>query len=379
MTPQRPRCRRLALLLAGLLAASSMALPASADFDYEVYDGSFDELPVFSGLTPIATGQSSTISLGVTSQTDTFALVFTNTLNAPTTGEYEFFTNSDDGSRLYIDGSLVVDNDGLHGARVRTGATTLTAGTHTLRVEFFEKTGGQVLEVGYKTGNPDYEPIPADGQLAFIQLDPADYGLWGPVITWPHIAISAANLPDGRVLSWSSTETNAFPSGPTFTHASVFDPVGESFLNVDSNFHDMFCAGISTLESGVIVAAGGNPSDRRTSSFDPATLTWNALSDMNDLRWYGTNVTLPDNTIWATFAKDAGNRSERYDPATDTWTQTPNANMQTLVSEQSAINAAPNPSGALGQEWWAHMAEESFLWLGTPDTVIKKAGKKVAW
>ena len=56
----------------------------------------------------------------------------------------------------------------------------------------------------------------------------------------------------------------------------------ESFITVDNNFHDMFCAGISTLESGVIVASGGNPSDRSTSSFDPVTLSWSPLADMND-------------------------------------------------------------------------------------------------
>src|SRR5690606_37228239 len=203
---------------------------------------------------------------------------------------------------------------------------------------------------------PDFQPIPSNGQLGFTSANESEFGQWGPVIQWPHIAISAANLPDGRVLSWSSTETNAFPSGPTFTHASVFDPETGTFLDADSNFHDMFCAGISTLENGTIVASGGNPSDRRTSAFNPATLAWSPLSNMIDLRWYATNVTMPDNRIFASFGKDAGNRSEIYVSTTNTWTPTPNANMQTLVSEQNAINAATNPGNALTQEWWAHLA-----------------------
>jgi YVTN family beta-propeller protein len=346
----------LPLSLAAHVLCLALALPAAANFQYQVYDGSWDALPNFGALTPIASGQSSTIRLTVTSQTDTFGLVFTNSLQVPTTGDYEFFTNSDDGSRLYIDGQLVVDNDELHGPLVVANSVTLSAGEHTLRVEFFEKTGGEVLEVGYRTGNPSYQPIPANGQLSFVATDRSTIGDWGPVIPWPEIAISAANLPDGRVLTWSSTETNAFPSGPTFTHASVFDPVTATFLAVDSDFHDMFCAGVASLEDGTIVASGGNPSDRRTSSFDPDTLSWSPLADMIDFRWYGANVTLPDNTIFATFAKDAGNRSEVYDPATDTWTPRPNANMQTLVTEQNAIQAAANPTGAFSQEWWAHIA-----------------------
>lgn len=343
-------------LVAGLVSALVFALPASADFDYQVYDGSFDILPDFTVLVPIASGQSPTIALSVTTQTDTFGLVFTNQLNSPSAGDFEFFTNSDDGSRLYVDGGLVVDNDGLHASKLVSATVTLAAGVHSLRVEFFEKTGGQVLDVGYRTGNPAYEPIPADGQLSVVAVNESEVGVWGPVIPWPEIAISAANLPDGRVVTWSSTETNAFPSGPTFTHASVFDPATELFLTVDNNFHDMFCAGIATLESGVIVASGGNPSDRRSSSFNPATLSWSPNADMNDLRWYSANAVLPNNTIFASFAKDAGNRSEVYDPATNTWTPTPNANMQTLVDEQNAIQAAPNPSDALSQEWWAHIA-----------------------
>ena len=350
---RRPRTPRLAASLAVLL---TVLLPgaASADFAWEFYDGTFSELADVPFGSPDSTGTSSTIDL--LGQTDTFALVFTNTVTIPTSGDYEFFTNSDDGSRIYIDGNLVVDNDGLHAPVTVANVVTLNAGTYPLRVEFFERTGGQVLDVGYRTGNPSYEPIPADGVLSYTSQNESEFGSWGAVIQWPEIAISAANLPDGRVLTWSSTETNAFPSGPTFTHASVFDPSDESFVSVDSNFHDMFCAGISSLEDGTIVAAGGNPSDRRTSAFDPATLSWSALSDMIDLRWYGTNVTLPNNTIWATFAKDAGNRSEVYDPATDTWTATPNANMQVLVDEQNAINNAPDPTGALNHEWWAHMA-----------------------
>jgi YVTN family beta-propeller protein len=343
----------LILLLAGGAGAASSA---RADFDFEVYSGTWDFLPDFTALTPVATGTSTAIGVGVTGLTDHFGLVFTQTIQVPTSGQYEWRTNSDDGSKLYIDGALVVDNDGLHAPRAVASSTQLTAGSHSLRVEFFEKGGGQVIEVGYRTGGSSFDPVPADGELIWIGSEPSIYGEWGGVIQWPEIAISAASLPDGRVLTWSSTETNAFPSGSDFTHASVFDPVTETFVSVDSNFHDMFCAGISTLENGTIVASGGNPYDRKTSMFDPATLTWSPLAEMIDQRWYASNVTLPNNKIFSTFGKQAGDRSELYDPLTDSWTATPNATMATLVSEQNAINAAPNPTGAFTQEWWAHIA-----------------------
>jgi len=349
---------RLRVLFSACAALVVLAFgpPAAADFQYQVYTGSWSVLPNFSALTPTATGQSTTISVTVTPLADNFGLVFTNTINVPVAGSYEFQTNSDDGSRLLIDGVVVVNNDGLHGPLAVQGSRVLSAGSHTLRVEFFEQGGGQLIEVGYRTGLPTFQPIPANGQLAYASSNESQIGRWGPVIQWPEIAISVANLPDGRVVSWSSTETDAFPSGPTFTHASVFDPTTESFVPVDNNFHDMFCAGISTLENGTIVASGGNPYDRRTSSFNPATLAWAPLANMIDQRWYGANVTLPNNTIFSTFAQASGNRSEVYDPRTNTWTARPNANMQTLVNEQNTINAAANPTGALNLEWWSHIA-----------------------
>jgi len=67
-------------------------------------------------------------------------------------------------------------------------------------------------------------------------------GSWGPVIDWPHVPVSIANLPDGRLLSWSSSEVDAFPSGnPEFTYATVWDPASGGFTDVSHSGHDMFC------------------------------------------------------------------------------------------------------------------------------------------
>ncbi|TNC79543.1 MAG: hypothetical protein C9356_18595 [Oleiphilus sp.] len=345
-------------LLARICLYSFLFLPfaANAQFDYRLYHGNFNQLPDFSALTPVETGLSNQISTSVSDQSDYYALVFTKDIQVDVAQTYYFQTNSDDGSKLYIDDILVVNNDGLHAPVLVEGSIDLSPGTYALKVEFFEKTGGAVLDVAYRAEGNGYAPIPANGVLNGIVPGKADVGEWGPVIQWPHIAISAANLPDGRVLSWSSTEVNAFPSNREYTHATVFDPTTATFQTVDSNFHDMFCAGISILEDGVIVASGGNPDDSRTSSFDPETMTWSPLSDMNDRRWYGTNLTLPNNQIFSTWAKTANNRSEIYDPLTDTWNRSLNTDMQTLVNEQNAINSAPNLSGALNSEWWAHMA-----------------------
>ena len=351
-----PACLRACFRCGFIFAAIAYSSVAWSQFNYRVYNGSFDFLPDFSSLTPVSSGVSDTVDVSVRNVNDNFALVFTNQISVTEAATYEFRTTSDDGSRLYIENTVVVDNDGLHPPVTVTGQIFLNPGSYSLRIEFFEKGGGETLDVVYRVANGVFAAIPPDGQLVGNAPGKADIGEWGPVIDWPHIAISAANLPDGRVLTWSSTETNAFPANREFTHSAVFNPEDNSFLTTDSNFHDMFCAGISTLENGTIVASGGNPDDSRTSMFDPDSLAWSPLTDMNDRRWYGTNLTLPNNQVFSTFAKSSGNRSEIFDPETNNWNRTPNADMQILVNEQNAINAAANPTGALNMEWWAHMA-----------------------
>ena len=78
----------------------------------------------------------------------------------PTIGVYTFSTSSDDGSRLYIADSLVVDNDGLHGMQEAKGVIALSAGYHSIRVTFFEKTGGDGLKVYYSGAGNQRQEIP---------------------------------------------------------------------------------------------------------------------------------------------------------------------------------------------------------------------------
>ncbi len=79
--------------------------------------------------------------------TDTFAAHGSCSLVVPSDGTYTFGARSDDGSRLRIDGTQVVDNDGLHGSQDRFGSIMLTAGHHTLDLMMFENFGAARVEV----------------------------------------------------------------------------------------------------------------------------------------------------------------------------------------------------------------------------------------
>ena len=73
---------------------------------------------------------------------------FTTTLTITTAVTYTFRTASDVGSHLFLDGVQIVNNDGLHGTVTVTSAgQVLTAGTYTLEATFFERTGGNTMDV----------------------------------------------------------------------------------------------------------------------------------------------------------------------------------------------------------------------------------------
>ena len=80
---------------------------------------------------------------------DAFALRFTGMVQVPKTGKYTFFIASDDGSRVYLDDKLLIDNDGLHGMVEKTGAVDLLAGSHPIIVTYFDNGGGDGLEVAW--------------------------------------------------------------------------------------------------------------------------------------------------------------------------------------------------------------------------------------
>jgi hypothetical protein len=364
---------RIAPLAAWLAFAWLAAGPARADFAYNYYEGSWSSIPDFDSMTPVDSGLTPTVDLSMipAGRTYEFGLEFTGTLIVQQAGTYAFSTTSDDGSDLQIDGQLVVDNNGVHTAQKRTGSIALAAGQHPIKIRYFEAYNDQSLQVTWTPPSGAEQAIPPE-RVDSGQPSPSQAGRWSTVIPWPHIAIYAAALADGRVLTWSSNAVNDFRAEVQYTHAALYDPATGAFTTVDNSFHDMFCAGVSTLEDGRIVASGGNPYDTRASAFNPATLEWQTLANMNFNRWYNTNLTLPDNEVFATFPNAAGNTSERYDPAQNTWTQTPGADMQDLVNEMNADNGETPVNNGTGVQWLGHMAV-------TPDGRVIHGGPTQTW
>ena len=169
---------------------------------------------------------------------------------------------------------------------------------------------------------------------------PADritLGEWSAIIPWtPHIPVSAANLPDGRVLTFASDERTAFPSGPRFTYAATWNPATGQFVEYNRPTHDMFCAGIATLLDGRVIVNGGNFAAYESSLFDWRVNTWASTPNMNDSRWYNTTVALPNGRAWTASGTGGPGTTERWDISTG-WSRQTGINWSNVISEPGYV------------------------------------------
>jgi hypothetical protein len=92
---------------------------------------------------------------------DNFYVVWTGKIRIPADGKYTFFLESDDGSRLLIDGKTVVDNSGLHDMQEQQSERVeLKAGDHDIKVEFFDAEEEAGCIFSWKTANTEKQVVP---------------------------------------------------------------------------------------------------------------------------------------------------------------------------------------------------------------------------
>ena len=110
--------------------------------------------------TPTEVGYANTIAPADYDTQDDYALKFTSTIEITTGGVYTFSTTSDDGSKLFINGVEVVDNDGHHGFLYKDGTINLPAGEHVIEIIYYENNGGNGMTA--TVSGPDTGGSPTD-------------------------------------------------------------------------------------------------------------------------------------------------------------------------------------------------------------------------
>jgi hypothetical protein len=105
-------------------------------------------LPKFEKLEPVGTIYTNGLNIptrswtdgfpGISKRFEWFAIDYTGRFYISKPGKYRFALVSDDGSKLYIDGRVVINNDGHHPTLRMDGSVKLAGGIHSIRVSYFQ-------------------------------------------------------------------------------------------------------------------------------------------------------------------------------------------------------------------------------------------------
>ena len=148
---------------------------------YEYFEAPFQtEVPDFDALAPVRIGATARPVLPDPPERreDHFGFRFHGSLRVDVPGSYTFATTSDDGSRLWIDGELVVSNTGFHAMDEKRGSIDLEPGEHALTITCFERDGGEGLLVHWEGPGFAKEELPAE-RLSHLAASLAPPGLAG--------------------------------------------------------------------------------------------------------------------------------------------------------------------------------------------------------
>jgi mono/diheme cytochrome c family protein len=135
---------------AGMVAGGDLE-----DLRFRFYRDTWETLPAFDELKPEDVGVVEAnlfdIAVAPSLRPDAFGYVFEGFLKVPAAGAYTFGLDSDDGSRLSIDGRVVLEYDGIHGEGSPQMATVdLPAGRLPVRLDYFQWKYGQGLTVSWE-------------------------------------------------------------------------------------------------------------------------------------------------------------------------------------------------------------------------------------
>lgn len=127
---------------------------------YEYYEGNFDSTTKLDAKKLKDSGVVENFSLSPKKRTQNIGFRYTGFIKIPKDGSYQFYVTSDDGSRLMVDGNLVVDNEGVHAPQEKRGTIELEAGDHILQVVYFNAGAGAELKVSFEGPGLKKQEIP---------------------------------------------------------------------------------------------------------------------------------------------------------------------------------------------------------------------------
>jgi PA14 domain/FG-GAP-like repeat len=115
-------------------------------------------------------------------QDDGFSARWTGKVAAAFSEEYSFYTRSDDGVRLWVDGKLLIDQWRPMGVTEHTGKIALAAGrSYDFKLEYFDRGGGAHAELGWANASTPKAVLDQRGVYSDLVIDSSKQGFVGGV------------------------------------------------------------------------------------------------------------------------------------------------------------------------------------------------------
>ena len=139
------------------------------DLRYRFYRNAWNSLPDFAQFKHEDEGKlpKSLFDLSPRTRNEAIGFVFEGNLIVPQAGKYTFYLDSDDGSRLTLDGNKILEYDGIHGlGKVQKVSLQLSQGRLPIKLEYFQNVFGYGLYVAWSGPGFDKRMLSAPNESA---------------------------------------------------------------------------------------------------------------------------------------------------------------------------------------------------------------------
>ncbi len=223
---------------------------------------------------------------------DNFSVRWTGQISPRYSGSTTFYTVSDDGIRLWVNGQLLIDNWTNHGPTENSGSITLTAGQkYDLKLEYYEAAGGATARLLWSSSCETKAAVP-QAQLyasaAQPPADPAQYNFESSAQSWTSTggAIASVARSTDRAYAGAASLKVAFGASSGDGFAKVLSPNVPAGRSV--TFHIWIPSGstLTAIQPYVLQGAAGNWT---------WTGNWKGSSSLSAGNWNNLTVAVPSN------------------------------------------------------------------------------------
>jgi len=284
---------------------------------------------------------------------------------------YTFYTNSDDGVRLWVNNVLLVNNWTGHGPTVDTGSINLVAGQkYSIKMEYFQAAGGSVAQLFWSSASQAKQLIPTSQLFTSVPAPVPNTG--------PTAKLTAGNVTTGGGNAHTFTVTYTDADGINFASLGSGDVrvTGPNGYNIVGGLLSVNTTGNGTPRTATYrIVANGGTWDATDNGTYTVILVGNQVSDTKGA--FATGVTL--GTFQVTVQASDWYTTNLRDVAVRNLVRTLHVDRSLSRNDMIAVFRSVQSNGVSANEFAdLQTLVRSHSYLGMPDHV-RDLSNKVAY